>query len=64
MEMTVEMEMTVMTVKTVKTVKMATTVKTEMGVTAILMGRIGLPLITMTLKTLRVQGLHYLNENL
>jgi hypothetical protein len=58
MEMEMEMEMTV------KTVKMATTVKTEMGVTAILMGRIGLPLITMTLKTLRVQGLHYLNENL
>ena len=37
---------------------------TETIVTAILMGRIGIPLITMTLKTLRVQGLHYLNENL
>jgi hypothetical protein len=45
-------------------VMMVTTVKTEMMVTAILMGRVGLPLITMTLKTLRVQGLHYLNENL
>jgi hypothetical protein len=55
MEMMEMMEMMVTTV---------TTVKTEMMVTAILMGRVGLPLITMTLKTLRVQGLHYLNENL
>jgi hypothetical protein len=56
-----------MMVTTVKTEMMVTTVKTEttvMIVTAILMGRVGLPLITMTLKTLRVQGLHYLNENL
>ena len=48
----------------VTTVKTETTVMTEKIVTAILMGRVGLPLITMTLKTLRVQGLHYLNENL